>query len=105
MLKRLTKIVLDKPWLFIGVAVIITVLTGSLIPNLTFDASIDAMIPDDDPVLSELQKVADDFGSQELFLIAIQSDDVFQASTLRKISELEKKIGALPGIEDVQSPP
>lgn len=104
MLKRLTKIVLDKPWLFIGVAVIITVLTGSLIPNLTFDASIDAMIPDDDPVLSELQKVADDFGSQELFLIAIQSDDVFQASTLRKISELEKKIGALPGIEDVQSP-
>ena len=91
-MKRLTKLVLDKPWLFIGVAVVITVLTGSLIPNLTFDASIDAMIPEDDPVLSELQKVADDFGSTR-FLIAIPIVSVFQASTLKKISELEKDRG------------
>ncbi len=98
------KIVLDKPKLVIGVVVLITVLAASLLPKLTFDASIEAMIPDDDPVLMELRNISEDFGSQELFLIAIQTENVFNPETLEKIQDLTLELEALPGVKEVQNP-
>lgn len=103
-MQRWIKLILDKPRLVIGIVALITVLAGSLLPRLTFDASIQAMIPDDDPVLAELRKISDDFGSQELFLIAIQTDNVFNPDTLHKIDVLTKELAALPGIKEVQTP-
>ena len=103
-MKRWIEIVLNRPWLFVGVVVLLTVGSLSFLPRIQFDASIDAMIPDDDPVLIDLQAVSEEFGSQELFFVAIESDDVFQAATLQKIAQLEQELLALPGVAEVQSP-
>jgi len=103
-LQRWFKLVLDHPWAVIAVAVLITVISGSLLPHITFNASIDAMIPEDDPVLVELMEVVEDFGTQDLFLIAVQGEDVFSPATLRKIHDLAAALAALPGVVEVQSP-
>ncbi|HKM42989.1 MAG TPA: outer membrane lipoprotein-sorting protein [Limnochordia bacterium] len=103
-MKRWIEMVLNRPWLVIGIVVFLTVGALSFLPRIQFNASIDAMIPNDDPVLLDLQAVSEDFGSQELFFIAIESDDVFQAATLEKIARLEQELLALPGVADVQSP-
>ncbi len=103
-MKRWIEMVLNRPWIVIGVVLLLTVGALTFLPRIQFDASIDAMIPDDDPVLMDLQAVAEEFGSQELFFIAIESDDVFAPSTLRKIADLEEALRALPGVADVQSP-
>lgn len=103
-MKRWINFVLDRPWFVIAVVLVITAVTASFLPRLVFDASIDAMIPEDDPVLIDLQEVAEDFGSQELFFIAIQSDDVFTPHTLKKISDLADELEVLPGVTEVQSP-
>ena len=96
--------VLDRPWIVIGAVTLLTVLAVTFLPRMQFDASIDAMIPDDDPVLLDLQAVSEEFGSQELFFIAIESENVFSPATLRKIADLEAALQALPGVADVQSP-
>ncbi len=96
--------VLNRPWVVIGVALAITLGALSFFPRIEFDASLNAMIPEDDQVLMELQAVAEEFGSQELFFIAIESDDIFTPATLRKIADLEQELLALPGVLDVQSP-
>ncbi|NMA61060.1 MAG: MMPL family transporter, partial [Firmicutes bacterium] len=101
---RWIKMVLDRPWVVIALVLVITVITGSFLTRLEFDASIDTMIPMDDPILAEQQGVADEFGSQELFLIAIQSENVFSPATLRKIGEMAELIEAVPGVEKVTSP-
>ena len=103
-MQRWFKLVLDHPWAVIAVAVLITVISGSLLPHITFNASIDAMIPEDDPVLVELMEVVEDFGTQDLFLIAVQGEDVFSPATLRKIHDLAAALAALPGVVEVQSP-
>jgi hypothetical protein len=103
-LRRWIEFVLDRPWLVIGVVIAITLGALSVFPRIEFDASFNAMIPDDDPVLLDLEAVAEEFGSQELFFIAIESDDIFTSSTLRKIASLEEELTALPGVADVQSP-
>ncbi|MDD4694090.1 MAG: MMPL family transporter [Firmicutes bacterium] len=102
--EKWTNAVLNHPWIVITIVLLITVLTGSFLPRLVFNASIDAMIPDDDPVLADLRQIADDFGSQEMFFIAIEGEDVFSPSTLRKIADLAEKLETLPGVEEVQSP-
>jgi predicted RND superfamily exporter protein/outer membrane lipoprotein-sorting protein len=103
-LRRWFSFVLDHPWAVIGVVVLITVVTGSFIPKITFNASIDAMIPADDPVLVELAEVVEDFGTQDLFLIALQSEDVFSPAVLKKLNDLALELEALPGVAEVQSP-
>lgn len=103
-MNRWTKIVLDRPWLVISLVIVITIITGSFLTRLEFDASIDAMIPLDDPILAEQQAVVDDFGSQEFFIIALEGENVFSPATLKKVAELAEKIEALPGVSNVTSP-
>ena len=102
--RRWFKLVLDHPWAVIVVVALLTLAAASFLPRMTFDASIDAMIPDDDPVLVELREVVEDFGSQDLFLIAVQADNVFSASTLKKIHDLAAELEELPGVAEVQTP-
>lgn len=103
-MQRWFKFILDHPWPVIALVVLITIAAASFLPRITFNASIDAMIPEDDPVLAELAAVVDDFGTQDLFLVAFQAEDVFSPSTLKKISDLAAELEALPGVTEVQSP-
>lgn len=103
-MRRWTKLILDHPWLIIGIAAAITILAGSLLPRITFEASIDAMIPDDDPVLRELAQVVEDFGTQDLFFIAVQAEDVFAPEVLGKIDALAQELESLVGVAGVQTP-
>ena len=44
-MQRWFKLVLDHPWVVMGVVVVLTAFAASFLPRITFDASIDAMIP------------------------------------------------------------
>jgi len=101
---RLIKSVLRRPWLYLTLALLVTLITASFIPRLEFDASIMSMIPDDDPVLEELQEVTREFGSQELFAVTLRAEDIYEPAVLNKLAALEKEIAALPGVSRVDSP-
>lgn len=103
-MERWIKLVLDHPWPVIAIVIVITAITGSFLPHMIFDASIEAMIPADDPVLIDLKEISEDFGDQELFFIALQANDVFQVDTLQKLSDLAQELESLPGVREVQSP-
>ncbi len=62
------------------------------------------MIPQDDPVLAELEKAVEDFGSQDLFFIALESDNVFQPATMRKIADMTAALEKVPGVKAVENP-
>lgn len=101
---RWIKFVQHRPWLVIAVVFAITVGLASFLPRMEFDASIENMMPQDDPVLAELQDAVADFGSQELFFIAIESDDVFRPATLQKIADLTAALEEVPAVKGVENP-
>ena len=103
-MKRWIEMVLDRPWAVIAAVLVLTAVSLTFLPRITFDASIEAMIPSDDPVLQDLEAVSEEFGSQTLFFIAIEGADVFSPGTLKKIADLEEALAALPGVVSVQSP-
>ncbi len=101
---RWIKFVQHRPWLVIAVVFAITVGLASFLPRMEFDASIENMMPQDDPVLAELQDAVADFGSQDLFFIAIESDDVFRPATLQKIADLTAALEEVPAVKGVENP-
>ncbi|HBG01240.1 MAG TPA: hypothetical protein DDW87_06680, partial [Firmicutes bacterium] len=103
-MKRWIEMVLNRPWIVLAVVAVLTVAALSVFPRIAFDASIEAMIPEDDPVLQDLEAVSKEFGSQAPFFLAIEGDDVFSSATLRKIADLEAALTAVPGVASVQSP-
>jgi predicted RND superfamily exporter protein len=104
LLGRWIKFVQHRPWLVIAVVFAITVGLASFLPRMEFDASIENMMPQDDPVLAELQDAVADFGSQDLFFIAIESDDVFRPATLQKIADLTAALEEVPAVNGVENP-
>jgi predicted RND superfamily exporter protein len=104
LLGRWIKFVQHRPWLVIAVVFAITVGLASFLPRIEFDASIENMMPQDDPVLAELQDAVADFGSQDLFFIAIESDDVFRPATLQKIADLTAALEEVPAVKGVENP-
>lgn len=103
-MSRFNKFVLDNPKIIIGVLAIITIIFAAFIPQISFDADMEQMIPDDDPVIKDLEEAIEDFGSQDFLMIALRSDNIFNAGTLKKIDELTNKIEKLDGVKKVMSP-
>lgn len=59
----------------------------------------------EDPAYILMKNAEDRYGSQSLLMVAvIAPGGVFQATTLAKIEELETRLAAIPGVEEIQGP-
>ncbi len=103
-MSKFNRFVLNNPVFIISVLTVITVFFAAFIPQISFDADMEKMIPKNDPVIKDMRQAVEDFGSQEFFMITIRSESIFNAKTLKKIDELVSRIKELPGIERVTSP-
>lgn len=103
-MSRFNRFVLDNPVLIISMLTVITIFFAVFITQISFNADMEQMIPEDDPVIEDLREAVEDFGSQEFFMIAFRSDNIFKAETLKKMDELATRIEKLQGVERVTSP-
>jgi predicted RND superfamily exporter protein len=82
-------------FLFIGVLV-------SQVPSVTIDTTTEALLHKDDPILMEYNRFRDQFGREELIIIAIESAEIFEHSFLNQLksfhTELENEVPYLKQI-------
>lgn len=81
----------------------VTALLGGVATNLRFDPSPGALIADDDPARAYAGEIAATFGSEEVTLIGVFADDVFQPAVLDRIDALSRAIADLDGVQQVVS--
>ncbi|MGD9010718.1 MAG: Fis family transcriptional regulator, partial [Desulfobacteraceae bacterium] len=76
----------------------------SQIPKITIDISTEGFLHEDDKTLVEYDAFRDQFGRDELILIAIQAPDVFDLNFLKNLKALHKDLETnVPYIEDITS--
>lgn len=76
-----------------------------LTKGLSFQTDFRKFLPSDDPAVHRLEQAEATYGSQDLFLISIESETtIFKPSTLRKFKELETRLTEIAGVEDVKGP-
>jgi predicted RND superfamily exporter protein len=89
------------------VLLLILVFTGSLLgqlPKLTMDTSTEGFLHEDDPTLLQYNQFRDQFGRDEMVVIAIRTDNVFEQEFLRKLHALHRELeDKVPYLDDINS--
>jgi predicted RND superfamily exporter protein len=76
----------------------------SQIPKLTIDISTEGFLHKTDPILIDYNAFRDQFGRDELIVVAIQSPEVFDMNFLNQLKELHDDLTEnVPYIEDITS--
>jgi predicted RND superfamily exporter protein len=87
--------------------IIILALSGLLIfqlPKITFDTSTEGFLHDDDPALLAYNAFRDQFGRDEVAIIAIKAQEVFDHRFLKRLKALHEELeDNVPFIEDIIS--
>lgn len=102
-----TATVVDHPWSTLALVTLATVgfIGGLVTSGLTFEADFKEFLPDDEPAVQALNRAEETYGTQDLFLIAIETDEtIYRTSTLRKFREIEDWISDLTGVDEVEGP-
>lgn len=100
----IARFVLERPRLVIGILLAATVVFAAYIPGIRFDADIEHMMPEDDPAIKDIRDATAEFGSQDVFMVAIRGDNAFSAETLKKLIDMTDDIQKIDGVESVVSP-
>ncbi len=92
----------------LGVGVLSAFFLGVLLTKgLTFETDFKKFLPEDEPAVRRLNEAEATFGSQDLFLIAIEAPEgetIFRPETLQKFKELEEKLEEIVGVDEVRGP-
>lgn len=74
------------------------------LPKITLDTTNESFFRKDDRALLDYNKFRDQFGKDELFIIAISSSKIFDPDYLRKIEDLHEELAAkLPYLDEITS--
>ncbi|HHV61349.1 MAG TPA: RND family transporter [Firmicutes bacterium] len=102
-MRKLTKMVLRYPHATLVVLAAITIAFASFLPHISMKTDTKSFVPENDPVIAELEEAIDDFGSQDMMMVVVRGD-IFTPGTLAKIRRLSDAIRDLRGVEEVISP-
>ena len=88
----------------IAIMLALTAAMISQIPKITLDTSTEGFLHTDDPELLAYNAFRDQFGRDEVIIIAIEAADIFSQRFLRKIQKLHEELEEnVPYIDDITS--
>ena len=93
-----------KPRRVIAVSLLCVAALASQLPKLTIDTSNEGFLHENDPVRVYYEQFREDFGRDEMIIVAIETQDVFRPDFLRKLKALHEELrDNVPLLEDVNS--
>jgi hypothetical protein len=80
------------------------VLLASQIPEITMDTSTEGFLHKDDPILLDYEAFRDQFGRDEMAIVALEPEKVFDIKFLKKLKALHQDLNEnLPFLDDITS--
>lgn len=102
--ESLAKVICHHPWVIIATIFLIIVVLAMQLSKLTMDTSSEGMFHKKDPILQSYYEFREQFGRDEMVVIAIQPKNIFDLSFLKKLEKLhytlEEKV---PHLYDITS--
>lgn len=103
-------VVIDNPQVTIAILTAISigaltalVRTGPLGFTIDVDPASEPLIGRDDPGIPIYQRATLDFGNDDLYVIAMETEDIFTEANLSTLVRLTNQLRRLPGIAEVES--
>lgn len=102
-LVKFSKGILAKKWLIIVLVLIGTLYFGNELRSLKIDADIIRSLPDDDIDAKLLKKIGKNFGGNNMGVIILETDNIYQTSVLEHIQLITDTLTNIDGITSVSS--
>ena len=97
--------VVNHPTYIIAAILTVTLFFGLQIPKLRFQTSIYDLAIQDLPETIRYQAFKETFGSDELILVVVKTDDVFAPRVFEALTDLAGRLSAVEGIKAGDQPP
>jgi len=91
-----------RHWLVIAAFALVTVGLGLGIPRLELDASVTALVPDDNPITTLQTELSDVFGIDAV-MVALVEGDIYTPEALTALRALTAELENTPGVTGVTS--
>ncbi len=99
-----TRIIIRFKYLVVFLVILPTIFIGSQIRFLTIDTSNEGLLHANDPILTLYNDFRDQFGRDDLLVLAIKSDNIFSLPFLEKLQKLHNRLEAeVPHLNDITS--
>ncbi len=92
-----------KPWLILGPALVLTVGLGFYAVRIPIECSFESVLPRHDPGVAYYEQIRQTFGSDDIAVVGLRTDDLFAPGTLEKVHRVTVALAKLEGVEGVYS--
>jgi len=102
-LTKFSKKILANKWLIIVLVCLGTLFFGNELKKLQIDADIVRSLPDNDIDARLLKKIGKNFGSNNMGVIILETDNIYQPSVIEHIQLITDTLSEISGISSVSS--
>ncbi len=102
-LTKFSKNILANKWLIIVLVCLGTLFFGNELKKLQIDADIVRSLPDDDVDARLLKKIGNNFGSNNMGVIILETDNIYKPSVIEHIQLITDTLSEISGISSVSS--
>ena len=102
-MEKLAQNIIRLRWVIISSVLGLTLFFGLQIKNITINSDILSTLPDDDPTGHLYKSIGSQYGGNDIGMIVLETDDVFQTSVLQDIRQITDSLKILPGVSTVTS--
>ena len=101
---RFGRFAFNHPWRVIVVLLLLYCALIAQLPKLTTDTSIEGFLRSDDPVLLTYNRFREQFGRDELIIVALEQPQLFTLESLRTLQKLHAELEAdVPYLDTIDS--
>lgn len=95
------RLIVRKPvaWTVVVIVLLLAAAAGLFANRVIQDDDLLAFLPKKNPEVAGFYDVADRFGSMDVALVGIESEDVFDPDFLARLKDLTKRLNETPGLE------
>ena len=102
--KSLSEIIFNNPWIVITVIVLMAACLAAQISRLQIDTGNESYFHKSDPTLTAYERFKDQFGWDEMIIVALETTEVFDLSFLKTLRRLHEDLaGNVPHLSDITS--
>jgi predicted RND superfamily exporter protein len=92
-----------KPWVVLAAALLLTLGLGFYAWRIRIESSFESVLPRHDPAVAYYEQIRQAFGSDDVAVVGLRSDDLFAPATLEKVHRVTVALEKLEGVEGVLS--
>jgi len=100
---RLFRLPVRWPRATLAALAAITLAAGVVASGVRIDSAIETLLPEHNEERRFVDEIHEEFGDEEITVVAVFADDVFAPATLAKVADLSTKFAAIDGVREVTS--